>query len=125
MSDTEISAQQIADAEKAVSQAASKISATTSTPATNPVWTPKNAMTTSVCILVFGLVVCFLAASLLKGGHSGDTVLKTLGTVVIIIGALFLMTAGYNDQQLTPIIGLLGTLAGYILGKSGNAQPPK
>jgi len=38
--------------------------------------------------------------------------------VLIITGALFLVVAGYTDKQMAPVMGLLGTLAGYLLGKS-------
>jgi hypothetical protein len=31
---------------------------------------------------------------------------------------MFLITAGYTSDQIAPMIGLLGTIAGYLLGKS-------
>ena len=37
--------------------------------------------------------------------------------------AIFLVVAGYSDQQIAPVIGLLGTIAGYLLGKeSGRTE---
>jgi hypothetical protein len=38
--------------------------------------------------------------------------------VVIIFAALFLIAAGYSNEQAAPAYGLLGTIAGYVLGKS-------
>jgi len=81
-------------------------------------WSTTNAMTISASVLVFGLIVCFLAAALLRQGKSADNVLKTLGTILIIVAALFLVVAGYSDKQISPVIGLLGTIAGYLLGKN-------
>jgi biopolymer transport protein ExbB/TolQ len=31
--------------------------------------------------------------------------------------AVFLVVAGYTDTQIAPVMGLLGTVAGYLLGK--------
>lgn len=81
-------------------------------------WTTTNAMTISTVVLIFGLIVCFLAAMLLRQGKSAESILKTLGTILIIVAALFLVVAGYGTDQIAPVIGLLGTIAGYLLGKS-------
>jgi hypothetical protein len=37
---------------------------------------------------------------------------------LVIIAGLVLMTSGYTDQQVAPMFGLLGTIVGYILGRS-------
>ena len=39
---------------------------------------------------------------------------------LIITATLFLITAGYDNNQIAPAIGLFGTVAGYLLGKSVN-----
>jgi hypothetical protein len=45
--------------------------------------------------------------------------LSNVFTVTIIITAgLFLMTAGYSSEQIAPMYGLLGTVVGYLLGKT-------
>lgn len=82
-------------------------------------WTTQNAMTMSTVVLVFGIVVIAICASLMRGSRpSAEAVLRVFGTVLIIVGALFLVVAGYTDKQMAPVMGLLGTLAGYLLGKS-------
>jgi hypothetical protein len=86
-------------------------------------WSNKDAMTISATVLTFGFVLCLLAAYLLSKGRSADSILKTLGTILIIVAALFLVVAGYSDRQIAPVMGLLGTIAGYLLGK--DAAKPK
>jgi hypothetical protein len=82
-------------------------------------WTNQNAMTMSTVVLLFGAAVIAICAALLKGSRpSAEAVLRVFGTVLIIVGALFLVVAGYTDKQMAPVIGLLGTLAGYLLGKA-------
>jgi drug/metabolite transporter superfamily protein YnfA len=82
-------------------------------------WTTQNAMTMSTVVLLFGIVVIAICAVLMRGSRpSAEAVLRVFGTVLIIVGALFLVVAGYTDKQMAPVMGLLGTLAGYLLGKS-------
>ncbi len=72
-------------------------------------------------ILGFGLIVlAFQLALLLKAGKWESTSIQMFGLTLIIIAGVFLITAGYSQDQITPMVGLLGTIAGYLLGKSGN-----
>lgn len=79
-------------------------------------WTAADAMTISSAVLIFGCVIMFLATYLLYKGKNADDVLKLFGTIIIVISAVFLVVAGYTDTQISPVIGLLGTIAGYLLG---------
>jgi len=82
-----------------------------------PWWSVTNAMTMSSAVLGFGVVVLVLVAALMKSGQDTDAILRTFGTILIIVGALFLVVAGYSANQVAPVMGLLGTIAGYLLGK--------
>jgi hypothetical protein len=87
--------------------------------APTPWWTTTNAMTMSSIVLVFGLIVIAICAGLMRPSRpTAEAVLRVFGTVLIITGALFLVVAGYDDKQMAPVMGLLGTLAGYLLGKA-------
>jgi hypothetical protein len=81
-------------------------------------WSTKNAMTMSFCVLGFGVVVLALATWLIHRGKSTESVLRVFGTILIITSAIFLVVAGYSDTQISPVMGLLGTVAGYLLGKT-------
>ena len=94
-------------------------SAASSTPATW--WSVTNAMTISVTVLIFGLVVILVAGYLIKEGKPTDAVLKVFGTILIVMTAVFLVVAGYSNDQIAPVMGLLGTIAGYLLGKDTRA----
>ncbi len=73
----------------------------------------------SIAVLVFGLLVV-VAQTILFYRQKADVeeAFKYFIVTLIIIGALFLVTAGYGNQQIAPILGLLGTIAGYLLGKA-------
>jgi hypothetical protein len=75
-------------------------------------------------ILAFGFAaVLLIMIMVLKVNKGWDKELTRLFTVVmVIIAGLFLMTAGYDDKQVAPMFGLLGTLLGYIFGKSSSTD---
>jgi hydrogenase/urease accessory protein HupE len=35
---------------------------------------------------------------------------------ILVFGSLLVMTTGLGQDQLTPVIGFFGTIAGYVLG---------
>lgn len=78
----------------------------------------------SLGVLVFGLfLVLFTGFVAFKRGSGWDQETSKLFAVAVIVTAgLFLITAGYSDQQIAPMFALLGTIVGYLLGKS---QPGK
>jgi hypothetical protein len=86
------------------------------TPPDNGWWSASDAMTISAIVLIYGCVIMVLATALLFKGRNAEDVLKLFGTMVIVIFAAFLVVAGYTDTQIAPVIGLLGTIAGYLLG---------
>ncbi|NTS77105.1 hypothetical protein HR060_09485 [Catenovulum sp. SM1970] len=88
-------------------------------------WSATEAMTISSVLLVFFLIVLCLATYLIKLGRSPEMVMKFFGTILIIAVASFLVVAGYDDKQIAPVIGLLGTIAGYLLGKENRTDEEK
>ncbi|MEI6707546.1 MAG: hypothetical protein WCK96_10475 [Methylococcales bacterium] len=88
-------------------------------------WSVQDAMTISASVLVFGCFIMLLATILLYKGTTSHDVLKLFGTMVIVISAVFLVVAGYSDTQIAPVIGLLGTIAGYLLGSRDTTEKEK
>lgn len=76
-------------------------------------------------VLVFGMIVVLAQAFIINRRQEPlSQSLKYLAVTLIIVGALFLVTAGYGNSQIAPIIGLLGTVAGYLLGRT-QSDPAK
>ena len=88
--------------------------------ATKPIWSAHNAMTVSSVVLIYSLIVLALATYLIRLGKSSESVLRIFGTILIISSSVFLIVAGYTNQQIAPAMGLLGTVAGYLLGKESS-----
>jgi len=77
----------------------------------------------SIAVLVFGLAVVVGQVYLFqKREETTYEAMKYISVTVIIIGGLFLVTAGYGNDQIAPIIGLMGTIAGYLMGRQQPAS---
>ena len=78
----------------------------------------------SCSVLAFGLIILFLQFMLLRSvvGRSSHEVMRYYTVTLIIICSVVLVAAGLSDRQISPIVGLFGTIAGYILGKSERKQ---
>jgi hypothetical protein len=79
----------------------------------------------SVAVLLFGLAVVGLQTMMVlrNGAYWTPTeILRINGMTLIITASILLVTAGYSEKQAGPVMGLLGVLAGYLLGANG---PPK
>lgn len=73
-------------------------------------------------VMLFGLsVLVFVLISnrMRESNHDPEPseILKTFGIPFIIISAVFVVILTPNEKTITPIIGLMGTIAGYLLGK--------
>ena len=89
----------------------------------------------SIGVLAFTAVVLWLNGWMrVKTKISPDAFFKMFGLVIVIGPSLFLITAGYSKDQITPVIGLLGTALGFAFGKrmgegvpleSPNPEAPK
>lgn len=72
----------------------------------------------SIGVLLFGIVV--VGGQIFLFQRRSEPLaesMKYLTISLIVVGSLFLVTAGYGNEQIAPIIGLLGTIAGYLLGR--------
>ena len=77
--------------------------------------------TLSLTVLVFGLIIILLEIFLIKSKRiSSEDTIKFIIITLIITSTLFLITAGYSNDQIAPAVGLLGTIAGYLLGRIQN-----
>lgn len=72
----------------------------------------------SLSVLGLGVFILCCLTYLIRAGRKYDEVLRTFITTLIVIAAVFLIVAGYSEKQIAPVIGLLGTIAGYVLGRN-------
>jgi uncharacterized YccA/Bax inhibitor family protein len=81
-------------------------------------WSADLVTTLTLATLGFTLVVIIIAGVLLwRAAASPAHVLRVTGILSILGFATLLLVAGYGNEQLTPIVGLFGAIAGYLLGR--------
>jgi uncharacterized membrane protein YfcA len=80
----------------------------------------------SVIVLLFGIIVVFLEVYLAKlKVIKSEHILKCIVITLVIVAALVLITAGYSNNQINGITGILGSIAGYLLGKTDSSPQPE
>ena len=72
----------------------------------------------SLLVLLFGTIACFLVYRLfLTRVPRSEEIMRTFTVILIIIGTLLLITAGFSERHIAPAFGLFGTIAGYLIGR--------
>lgn len=105
-------------------QAHDQVVATAAAAAGAQPWTAELVTRLTFTTLGFTLVVILVAGALLwRAQASAAQVLRALGILSILGFATLLLVVGYGNEQLTPIVGLFGAIAGYLLGR--DARPPE
>lgn len=86
--------------------------------ATSQPWSQDLVQFLAIGVLGFSCIALIMATALLwRSGASGHQVLKVFGVISILCFSALLLVVGYSNDQLTPIVGLFGAIAGYLLGK--------
>ena len=77
----------------------------------------------TLAVIGLGVLIIIALTFVLRGkGASADDAMRSYGIVLIIVGTMVLICAGYSNDQIAPAMGLFGTLAGYLLGRKAG-QP--
>lgn len=72
-------------------------------------------------VMFFGFLTLLLiirGAKAIQGGFKPAQYIRMVVIMFIIIASMFLIAAGFDNKQVAPVFGLLGTIAGYLLGRS-------
>lgn len=77
----------------------------------------------SIGVLGFSCIALVMATVLFwRSRAPPHQVLRAFGVISILGFSALLLVVGYNNEQLTPIVGLFGAIAGYLLGKDAKAE---
>lgn len=71
----------------------------------------------SIVLIAFATLVILLSSILMWHKVPASAIMKVFGAVVVLIGGLILVVAGFSNDQITPVIGLFGTALGYLMSK--------
>lgn len=86
-------------------------------------WSPDLVQFLAIGVLLFSFAALILATLLLwRSGAPPQQVLRVFGVITILGFSSLLLVIGYSNEQLTPIVGLFGAIAGYLLGKDAKTK---
>jgi len=90
-------------------------------------WHETSEIAYGCAVLVVCLVLVGLEVFHLKSRSTWHPVwsLKIIGLTLVVCAGLFLIAAGWSQTQIAPMIGLLGTALGYLLGKEAGGSSPQ
>jgi len=81
-------------------------------------------------VLTFALVALIFLYLITRSGRATPFVLRIYTITIIVFGSLVVVSSAYSNNQVASVIGLFGTIAGYVLGRSernaerADAPPP-
>jgi CHASE2 domain-containing sensor protein len=114
-------ASQAVDAIAALDAAQTAMNATATQAVAMPLsqaWSPDLVRFLAIAVLLFTFGALLLGTLLLwRSRSTASQVLRIFGVISIIGVSALLLVVGYSNDQLTPIVGLFGAIAGYLLGK--------
>ena len=86
-------------------------------------WSQELIQFLTISVLGFSCVALIMATVLLwRSGAPPQQVLRVFGVITILGFSALLLVVGYSNEQLTPIVGLFGAIAGYLIGKDSKTN---
>jgi 1,4-dihydroxy-2-naphthoate octaprenyltransferase len=123
MSDTDSALEALRKAQEAYDKhtAIGALSNKTIRAASNQPWSQELVINLAISIISFSVLIFLLVAVLMwRINADPSQVLRIFGILSILSFSTLLMVIGYSNEQLTPIIGLFGAVAGYLLGRDSS-----
>ncbi len=110
------------EAHKAVEQAKAALASQAQGGGIPDFWNTHYVLTLSCGLFLFAIFIFTCSTYLLHQGRTAWTLLRLFGVLSIIFLSVFVLIVGYTDKQLLPVMGLFGSIVGYLLGKTTAAD---
>jgi hypothetical protein len=75
-------------------------------------------------IFFFALMALTFLFLIARGGSANPFVLRIYVITILVFGSLLVVSSAYSTEQIAPVIGFFGTIAGYLLGKGDRQNEP-
>ena len=72
----------------------------------------------TILIFVFGLISTAVFYFLVRSKQATPFLMRIYVVIILIFGSLLVVSGGFGTDQIAPVIGFFGTIAGYLLGRS-------
>jgi len=79
----------------------------------------------TLIILFFGVLALVLLYLMVRSDRAGSFELRIYVITILIFGSLLIVSSAYSTEQISPVIGFFGTIAGYVLGRGDRPNEPE
>lgn len=69
-------------------------------------------------IFVFGLIALAAFLLLVRAGKATPYIMRLYVIIILVFGTLLVVSSSYTTDQIAPVVGFFGTIAGYLLGRT-------
>jgi len=69
-------------------------------------------------IFIFGLIALGIFFLLVHYGKATPYLIRIYVIIILVFGTLLVVSSAYTTEQVAPIVGFFGTIAGYLLGRT-------
>jgi CHASE2 domain-containing sensor protein len=71
----------------------------------------------TLLIFAFGVVALLLFYWIVRSNRDTPMLLRVYVILILIFGTLLIVSSAYTTEQVAPVVGFFGTIAGYLLGR--------
>lgn len=75
-------------------------------------------MTLTWVILGFGVIAILVFFLLVRRDPFTPFAMRMYVVLILVFGTLLVVSSAYTTDQIAPVVGFFGTIAGYLLGRS-------
>jgi hypothetical protein len=72
----------------------------------------------TVIIFLFGILALAVFVFLLRSGRATPYTMRLFVIIILVFGTLLVVSSSYATEQIAPVVGFFGTIAGYLLGRN-------
>lgn len=76
----------------------------------------------TLVIMAFGVMAFVIFLLLARTERATPLFIRLYVVMVLVVGTLLVVSSSFSTQQIAPVVGFFGTLAGYLLGKGEKAD---
>jgi hypothetical protein len=77
----------------------------------------------TLVIFALALIAIGVFYVLIRTEKATPYLMRMYVILILVFGSLLVVSSSYATEQIAPVIGFFGTIAGYLLGRSEHAEP--
>lgn len=76
----------------------------------------------TLLIFAFGLIALLMFYWIVRTEKGTPFLFRIYVVIILVFGTLLIVSSAYTTEQIAPVVGFFGTIAGYLLGRGDRAD---